>query len=165
MAVIRAALPDLRAQGGGRIIQMSTVGRQTADAGASLYHASKWGIEGFADSLAREVAPFGIGVTIVEPGGARTDFRFGGLQLGTPLDVYDDNPAALIRGLRNPAYQSAGDPERMAERIIASVDQHPAPRRLVLGHRAYTSIITALADRLADIEPQEEVARSADFRT
>jgi NAD(P)-dependent dehydrogenase (short-subunit alcohol dehydrogenase family) len=161
--VIRAALPHLRNQGGGRLVQMSTVGGQTADAGASLYHASKWGIEGFADSLAKEVAPFGIGVTIVEPGGARTDFRFGGLQLGAPLDAYEGTPAALVRGLQNPAYQSAGDPERMAERIIATVSQDPAPRRIVLGHSAYHAIRASLAERLADIEPQEEAALSADF--
>lgn len=161
--VIRAALPHLRKQGGGRIVQMSTVGGQTADAGASLYHASKWGIEGFADSLAKEVAPFGIGVTIVEPGGARTDFRFGGLQLGAPLAAYDGTPAALVRGLQNPAYQPPGDPERMAERIIATVSQDPAPRRIVLGHSAYNAIRTSLAERLADIEPQEEAAVSADF--
>jgi NAD(P)-dependent dehydrogenase (short-subunit alcohol dehydrogenase family) len=161
--VIRAALPHLRAQGAGRIIQMSTVGGQTADAGASLYHASKWGIEGFADSLAKEVAPFGIGVTIVEPGGARTDFRFGGLQLGAALQAYDGTPAALVRGLQNPAYQSAGDPERMAQRIIASTDHNPAPRRLVLGQSAYNAIRAALTERLADIEPQEQTASSADF--
>ena len=73
--LIRAALPHLRAQGGGRIIQMSTYGGQVAFAGNSMYHATKWGIEGFVDSVAQEVAPFGIGMTIVEPGGARSDFR------------------------------------------------------------------------------------------
>ncbi len=161
--VIRAALPHLRAQGGGRIVQMSTVGGQTADPGASLYHASKWGIEGFVDSLAKELAPFGIGVTIVEPGGARTDFRFGGLQLGTPLADYDGTPAALVRGVQNPAYQPAGDPVRIAKSIIASVDEDPAPRRLVLGRSAYDAIRSSLTERLADIEPQEDSARSADF--
>ncbi len=161
--VIRAALPHLRAQGGGRIIQMSTVGGQTADAGASLYHASKWGIEGFVDSLAKELAPFAIDVTIVEPGGARTDFRFGGLQLGTPNPAYDGTPAALVRGLQNPAYQSAGDPERMVAQIIASVDQDPAPHRLVLGATAYSAIRATLTARLADIEPQEVAAATADF--
>ncbi len=73
--VVRAALPHLRAQGGGRIVQLSTYGGQATHPGASLYHASKWGIEGFMESLAKEVAGFGIGVTIVEPGGARTGFR------------------------------------------------------------------------------------------
>jgi NAD(P)-dependent dehydrogenase (short-subunit alcohol dehydrogenase family) len=71
--LIRAALPQLRAQGSGRIIQMSTYGGQVAFPGNSMYHATKWGIEGFAESVAQEVVPFGIGVTIVEPGGARTE--------------------------------------------------------------------------------------------
>jgi NAD(P)-dependent dehydrogenase (short-subunit alcohol dehydrogenase family) len=75
--LIRAALPHLRAQGSGRIIQMSTYGGQVAFPGNSMYHATKWGIEGFAESVAQEVVPFGIGVTIVEPGGARTEFRYG----------------------------------------------------------------------------------------
>jgi NAD(P)-dependent dehydrogenase (short-subunit alcohol dehydrogenase family) len=161
--VVRAALPHLREQGGGRIIQLSTVGGQTAGAGASLYIASKWGVEGFADSLADEVTPFNIGVTIVEPGGARTGFRLKGLQLGTPLAAYDNTPAAGARGLQNPAYLEPGDPERMAALIIASVDQEPAPRRLVLGHDSYRAIVAALTSRLADIEPQEEQAKSADF--
>jgi len=71
--LIRAALPHLRAQGGGRVIQMSSYGGQVAFPGNSLYHASKWGIEGFVESVAQEVASFGIGMTIVEPGGARTE--------------------------------------------------------------------------------------------
>jgi len=68
--LIRAVIPHLRAQGGGRIIQISTYGGQVAFAGNSLYHATKWGIEGFVESVAQEVAGFGIGMTIVEPGGA-----------------------------------------------------------------------------------------------
>lgn len=71
--LIRAALPHLRAQGGGRIVQISSYGGQVAYPGNSMYHATKWGIEGFVESVAQEVAPVGIGMTIVEPGGARTD--------------------------------------------------------------------------------------------
>jgi NAD(P)-dependent dehydrogenase (short-subunit alcohol dehydrogenase family) len=70
--LIRAVLPHLRAQGGGRIIQISSYGGQVAFPGNSLYHATKWGIEGFVESVAQEVASFGIGMTIVEPGGARS---------------------------------------------------------------------------------------------
>lgn len=80
----RAVLPHMRAAGGGRIIQMSTYGGQVAFPGNSLYHASKWGLEGFSESLAQEVAPFGIGVTIVEPGGARTEFRYASAQVAEP---------------------------------------------------------------------------------
>ena len=78
--VVRTALPHLRGQGGGRIIQVSTYGGQVALPGGSLYHAGKWKIEGFIDAVGQEVAPFNIGVTIVEPGGARTEFRFGSSQ-------------------------------------------------------------------------------------
>lgn len=70
--VVRAALPHLRKQGGGRILQMSSVGGQVASPGLSVYNASKWGIEGFLEATAQEVEPFGIQITLVEPGGGRT---------------------------------------------------------------------------------------------
>jgi NAD(P)-dependent dehydrogenase (short-subunit alcohol dehydrogenase family) len=85
--LIRAVLPHLRDQGGGRIIQISSYGGQVAFPGNSLYHATKWGIEGFAESVAQEVAPFGIGMTIVEPGGARTEFRYGSAQVAKLMPV------------------------------------------------------------------------------
>ena len=105
--LIRAALPHLRAQGGGRIIQMSTYGGQVAFPGNSMYHATKWGIEGFAESVAQEVAPFGIGVTIVEPGGARTEFRYGSAQVADPLPAYDGTRRMPSRGCSTPP---AGSP-------------------------------------------------------
>jgi len=162
--VVRAALPHLRAQGGGRFVQLSTYGGQATNAGGSLYHAGKWGIEGFMEAVAKEVEPFGIGVTIVEPGGARTDFRYGGLTLATPMAAYDSTPAAMVRGIQDRSRPSLGDPAKMAELIIASVDETPAPLRLVLGSDSYRIITTALRDRLAQIEPQEERAASTDWR-
>ncbi|WP_407857726.1 SDR family NAD(P)-dependent oxidoreductase [Enterococcus hailinensis] len=81
IGMIRSILPHMRKQGGGRIIQMSSYGGQVAFAGNSMYHATKWGIEGFVESVAQEVAPFNIGMTIVEPGGARTEFRYGSAQV------------------------------------------------------------------------------------
>jgi len=91
--LIRAVLAHLRAQGGGRIIQISSYGGQVAFPGNSMYHATKWGIEGFVESVAQEVAPFGIGMTIVEPGGARTEFRYGSAQVAELMPIYDDTPA------------------------------------------------------------------------
>ncbi len=161
--VARAAFPHLRAQSGGRIIQLSSVGGQTASPGGSLYMASKWGIEGFMDALAQEVAGFGIGVTIVEPGGARTDFRFGSLRLGKPMAAYDGTPAAMVRGVQDPAYPSPGDPAKMAAVMIASVDQTPAPLRIALGSDAFDRIQAALTARLASLEAQQELAYSTDF--
>jgi NAD(P)-dependent dehydrogenase (short-subunit alcohol dehydrogenase family) len=164
IALIRAALPHLRGQGGGRIVQISSYGGQVAFAGNSLYHAAKWGIEGFCESVAQEVAPFGIGVTIVEPGGARTEFRYGSAQVATPLPAYEGNPAhAFVRMLDPKNGLAPGDPARMATRIIESVDVEPAPMRLVLGSQALQSTIDTLQRRIAGFEAQRELAASTDF--
>ncbi|MBL7254077.1 SDR family oxidoreductase [Paractinoplanes lichenicola] len=148
----RAALPHLRAQGGGRLIQLSSVAGLTAFPGASIYHASKWGVEGFIEALAGEVAPFGIGVTLVEPGGARTEFARGSLRTGTPLSAYDNTPAAFVRGLRDGSVEIPGDPGEYAARVIASADVEPAPLRLVLGDDSYAGVTAALRNRLAGVE-------------
>ena len=161
----RAALPHLRAQGGGRLIQVSSVAGLAAHAGASLYHAGKWGIEGFMEALAQEVAPFGIGVTLVEPGGASTAFSRGSLQLSEPLSAYDGTPAAFVRQFKQGPVPLRGDPAKIAARIIDSAEQQPAPLRLVLGSDSYQAVTGALRNRLAQIEPQEATAAQTDAST
>ena len=162
--LIRAVLPHLRAQGGGRIIQISTYGGQVAFPGNSLYHATKWGIEGFVESVAQEVAPFGIGMSIIEPGGARTAFRYGSAQVADLMPIYDGNPAHAFLKMLDPKNGLApGDPARMAARIIESVDVEPAPLRLVLGSQALESTLTTLRKRIASFEGQSDLAASTDF--
>jgi NAD(P)-dependent dehydrogenase (short-subunit alcohol dehydrogenase family) len=162
--LIRAALPHLRAQGGGRIIQISSYGGQVAFAGNSLYHATKWGIEGFVESVAQEVAPFGIGMTIIEPGGARTEFRYGSAQVAHLLPVYDQTPAHSFLSMLDPKNGLApGDPARMAARIIESVDVEPAPLRIVLGSQALESTLATLRKRMEGFEAQRDLAASTDF--
>ncbi|GAA2246586.1 SDR family oxidoreductase [Herbiconiux moechotypicola] len=161
--LLRAAVPYLREQNGGRIIQVSTYGGQATNPGASLYHASKWGVEGFMEGNARDLAPFGIGVTIVEPGSAATGFRVDSSQLPTPLEAYDGTPAAMSRGIQNPALPSVSDPEKVAAAIIASVDVSPAPLRLVTGSDSQKYIRDALAERLADIDAQKASAATTDL--
>jgi NAD(P)-dependent dehydrogenase (short-subunit alcohol dehydrogenase family) len=162
--LVRAALPHLRAQGGGRVIQISSYGGQVAFPGNSLYHATKWGIEGFVESVAAEVTPFGIGLTIVEPGGARTEFRYGGAQVATPMLEYHGNPAHAFMRMLDPRNGLApGDPARMATRIIESVDVEPAPLRLVLGSQALESTLATLRARIAGFEAQREFAASTDY--
>jgi NAD(P)-dependent dehydrogenase (short-subunit alcohol dehydrogenase family) len=162
--VVRAALPHLRAQRGGRILQLSTYGGQAAFPGGSLYHASKWGIEGFMEATMQEVAPFHIGVTIVEPGGARTAFRFGGAQLGPRMDAYDDTPAAMTRRiLQDTSRLPQGDPAKMARVMIDSVEQDPAPKRIALGSDAYAIMHRALTERLTALEAQKDLAFSTDL--
>jgi NAD(P)-dependent dehydrogenase (short-subunit alcohol dehydrogenase family) len=162
--LIRTVLPYLRAQGGGRVIQISSYGGQVAFAGNSLYHATKWGIEGFVESVAQEVAPFGIGMTIIEPGGARTEFRYGSAQVAQLLPVYDQTPAHSFLSMLDPKNGLApGDPARMAARIIESVDVEPAPLRLVLGSQALEGTLATLHKRIEDFEAQTELAASTDF--
>jgi NAD(P)-dependent dehydrogenase (short-subunit alcohol dehydrogenase family) len=162
--LIRAALPHLRAQGGGRVIGLSTYGGQVALPGGSLYHASKWGLEGFLDAISQELVPFKIGVTIIEPGGARTNFRFGGAQLGTRMDAYEGTPAAMVHTmLTDTSRLPPGDPAKMAKVILESVDQTPAPKRIAMGRDAYGAIHKALTDRIAELEAQKNLALSTDF--
>jgi len=162
--LIRAALPHLRAQGGGRIIQISSYGGQVAFPGNSMYHATKWGIEGFVESVAQEVASFGIGMTIVEPGGARTEFRHGSAQVAKLMPIYDGTPAHTFLRMLDPKQGLApGDPARMAARIIESVDIEPAPLRMMLGSQALESTLTTLRKRIAGFEAQTELAASTDF--
>lgn len=162
--LIKSALPHLRTQGGGRIIQLSSYGGQVAFPGNSLYHATKFGIEGFCESVAQEVKLFNIGVTIVEPGGARTEFRYGSTKVARLLSVYDGNPAhGFIKMLDATNGQAPGDPARMAARIIESVDIEPAPMRMVLGSQALANTISTLKARVADFETQTKLAASTDF--
>ena len=160
--LIKTAVPYLRRQGGGRIIQMSTYGAQVAFAANSMYHATKFGIEGFCEALAQEVAQFNIGVTMVEPGGARTEFRYGSAKVAKLMPEYESchgflNMLDASKGL------APGDPVRMAERIIESVDKEPAPLRMVLGSQALSATLTRLKERVADYETQTELAASTDY--
>jgi len=160
--LIKSALPHMRKQGGGRIIQLSSYGGQVAFPGNSMYHATKWGIESFCEAVAQEVRQWGIGITLVEPGGARTEFRYGSARIATLMPEYEASHAFLnmldaSKGL------APGDPVRMAVRIIESVDKEPAPLRMVLGSQALQSTISTLKARVADYETQTELAASTDF--
>ncbi|TCP30126.1 SDR family oxidoreductase [Sphingomonas sp. BK235] len=161
--VIRAALPFLRAQGGGRIIQLASMGGQTAYPNLSLYHATKWAIEGFVEAVAQEVAPFGIEFTIVEPGVARTNFYAGSMASGAAMAIYEDTPAgAFRRAAAEGLFPNNGDPVKMANAMVDSVYTNPAPRRLTLGSDAYHAVREALVGRLSALDAQKAIALSTD---
>lgn len=162
--LIRSVIPYMRKQGGGRIIQMSTYGGQVAFAANSMYHATKWGIEGFCESVAQEVKPFNIGITLIEPGGARTEFRYGSAQVGQLMPEYEACHNFL--DMLDPKKGLApGDPKLMAERIIESSDLEPAPMRIVLGSQALSTTIDVLEKRLADFKTQSKIAASTDIQS
>ncbi|MBR0280414.1 MAG: SDR family oxidoreductase [Oscillibacter sp.] len=159
--IIHDALPYLRKQGGGRIIQLSSYGGQVAFPANSLYHATKFGVEGFCESVAQEVAKFNIGVTIVEPGGARTEFRYGSAHVANLMPEYE-HVHGFLNMLDKSKGLAPGDPAKMAARIIESADKNPAPLRMVLGSQALAATIQRLEERVADYKTQTELAASTD---
>ncbi|QKJ88736.1 SDR family oxidoreductase [Paramixta manurensis] len=160
--LIRAALPYLRQQGGGRIVQISSEGGQMAWPNFSLYHATKWGIEGFIESVAQEVAPFGIDFLIAEPGPTETNFA-SGVDMAEPMACYDNTPAGEVRrGLANGSIAINGDAAKTVEAIITATDADAPPFRLALGSKAYHSIRAALNTRLDVLEENRAVAMSVD---
>ncbi|MEC3951814.1 SDR family oxidoreductase [Nocardia sp. CDC153] len=147
--VTQAALPILRGQGSGHIIQVSSIGGISAFLNLGAYHASKWALEGFSQSLAQEVAPFGIHVTLVEPGGFDTDWAGPSAFHATPNPAYDAARAARA-AQRNSVKR--GDPTATAPAIFAVVDADEPPLRIFLGE-------APLAIATADYESRLETWR------
>ena len=162
IALIRSALPYLRKQESGNIIQISSYGGQVAFAANSMYHATKFGIEGFCESVAQEVAKFNIKMTIVEPGGARTEFRYGSAKVASLTPEYDHVHGFL--NMLDPSKGLApGDPAKMAQRIIECVDDPDTPLHFVLGSQALKATIERLEERVAAYKTQTESAASTDI--
>ena len=158
--VARAAIPHLRNQGGGRLLQISSFGGQFGIAGISVYCSSKWGIEGFYESLQTEVSPFGIGVTLIEPGTNNTNMPKNG-KLAPAISDYENTPVAQMRGYAGqtwPEYPS--DVMKTAQAIIDCADMNPAPMRLTLGPDSYTYIHAALEKRLGELEANKTITLS-----
>ncbi len=168
----RAVLPFFRKQGSGHIVQISSMAGHYSIPGMGLYCSSKWAVEGAFEALAKEVAPFNIKTTMVEPGGIRTNFLTSNAVFGERLDEYRDTEAdqfvSLMKGELPGIDMSmfnqmvVGDPDKMAQQIIGRVNQGEGPLRMALGSDAYDQIRTVLLDRLAALEAQKELAYSTD---
>ena len=159
---VRATLPHLRRQGGGRLLQTTSEGGQTVYPGFSIYHATKWGMEGFMETIAAETQAFGIDVTIVEPGPTRTSFSANAIR-AEPMSDYEATPVGDVRrALASGSFAISGDADRCADAIIACVDDPNPPRRLILGSTAYTNVERSLSERLAAVRAQQTTAASVD---
>ncbi|RPD97813.1 SDR family oxidoreductase [Candidatus Pantoea deserta] len=160
--LIRAVIPLMRQQGGGRIVQVSSEGGQIAYPNFSLYHATKWGIEGFVESVRQEVAAFGIDFLLVEPGPTATNFG-AGLDIADALPVYRDTAAGEVRkALANGEFTIKGDAQKCVTAMIAAADADSTPLRLPLGSTAWDNIEKALSMRLDALRAMKSVAYSAD---
>lgn len=153
--VTQAALPIMRAQGSGHIIQISSIGGVNAFPGLGLYHASKWALEGFSQSLAWEVRDFGIHVTLVEPSGFSTDWSGPSAKISGPIEVYD--PIREKMQARR-AGSAPGDPEATGAAMLAIVDAPEPPLRVFFGDVGLPMIRKEYANRLAEWEKWDHIA-------
>jgi NAD(P)-dependent dehydrogenase (short-subunit alcohol dehydrogenase family) len=158
--VTQAALPLLRAQGSGHIIQVSSIGGISAFPMVGIYHASKWGLEGFTQSLAQEVAEFGIKVTLVEPGGFTTDWSGPSAKHSEQLPAYRDyrEQVQQVRSQRNAL---RGDPHASGAAILRVVDAGEPPLRVFFGSSPLSIAEQDYASRLETWRTWQDVAELA----
>jgi len=158
--VTQAALPIMREQRSGHLLQVSSIGGVHAFPGLGLYHASKWALEGLSQALAAEVAAFGIHVTLIEPTGYATDWAFGSAVRA------EENPAYAelreqVMAARAKVVADRGNPAATAPVILQLVDMDNPPLRLFLGEGPHEMIVAEYSKRLAEWDQYDELSRSA----
>ena len=161
--VTRAALPIMRKQKSGCILQISSVGGRLALPGSTAYHAAKWAVGGFTESLAQEVAPFGVKVCALEPGGMRTNWGARAHKdVPDLLPEYEPSVGAVINALHSLWGQENSDPARVAQVILRLATSDRLPAHLLLGSDAVRYAGEAEASRAADAEQWRETSVSTD---
>jgi NAD(P)-dependent dehydrogenase (short-subunit alcohol dehydrogenase family) len=161
--VTRAALPLLREQGSGHIIQITSIGGRGSSPGISAYHAAKFAVEGFSESLAQEIKPLGLQLTIVEPGGFRTDWAGASMAYATPLEAYRPSVGAMREFLQQYAGQEPGDPRKGASVILGIAGAPDAPLRLPLGNDALALLRRGYKTAADELERWAHLTKSTDF--
>jgi NAD(P)-dependent dehydrogenase (short-subunit alcohol dehydrogenase family) len=160
----RAALPTMRKQKSGCILQISSLGGRLGVPGNTPYHAAKWAIGGFTESLAKEVAPFGVKVCALEPGGMRTNY---GVRANrdTPdlLPDYEPSVGAVMKALESLWGNESSDPAKVAQVVLRLAASDRLPAHLLLGRDAIEFADQADATRAADAERWREISVSTDF--
>lgn len=160
----QAVLPVMRAQNAGHIFQISSIGGVAAFPNTGLYHASKWALEGLSESLAQEVAGFGIGVTLVEPGPFRTDWNGDSMARATAMSAYDDVLSDRRESMSGAyARTQAGDPRKAARALVQVLSSDKPPRRLLLGQMAADLGPQVYSRRLDEWAQWDAIARDTDF--
>jgi NAD(P)-dependent dehydrogenase (short-subunit alcohol dehydrogenase family) len=159
--VTRAALPVLRAQRSGHVIQISSVGGRTVSAGLGPYQTAKWAVEGFSGVLQKELAPLGIHVTIIEPGGFSTDWAGSSMQLHDVREDYAETVGARVRFMQT-SFRPLGDPAKAARAILEISEVEDPPLRLLLGTDGYELARAADREKMASDERWRELSVSTD---
>lgn len=162
--VTRAVLPHMREQRAGHILNMSSIGGVVGFGGAAAYHATKFAIEGFSEDLAIDIQPFGIRLTIVEPGFFRTDFLEGSSVRYGSIDIADYEAAAVAQREKYGSYsrKQPGDPRKLAAALLKVVNSDEPPLRLAAGTDSVRMSRDALESRLAVLEQWRTLSESTD---
>src|SRR3954468_4614031 len=160
VAVTKAALPYLREQGGGTIVQISSMGGQVTMPGFGAYCAAKFALEGISEALAAEVAPFGVRVLIVEPGAFRTEFGGGRMHRSRTIDAYAVSTSGTREAVENMDGTQPGDPAKAAAAIVRAMGSEDAPLHLALGADAVEAIRAQHESLAADLAAWEDVSRA-----
>src|ERR1700722_4337024 len=160
----RAAIPVMRKQKSGHIFQVSSVGGRIAIAGNTPYHAAKWAVGGFSDALAMEVAPFGVRVCTLEPGGIRTNWARRARQHAPDLlPDYEASVGSMLKMLRGLEGRAEGDPRKIADVIVQLANSDEVPVRLILGVDAEKRVQQADAARASEAEKWRHLTASTVF--
>lgn len=160
----RAMLPHFRQQKSGHILNVSSVGGFTSFPGTGIYSATKFAIEGYSEALAKEIAPLGIKLTLVEPGAFRTEFA--GDSLATPdnsIDDYEKTAHKFVKMQSEMSGQQPGDPDKAAQAMIKAVESDNPPMRLVLGEDALEATRKKIESLQKELEEWEDVTLSTSF--
>ena len=160
--ITRAVLPYMRKQRSGRILQISSIGGRVGNAGVSIYQAAKFGLSGFTEALAKEVAPLGIKVTSVEPGGFRTDWAGASMTYAPGVEGYEDTVDKRADFFQNGGFVPVGDPVKAAKAMINLAEHPEPPVHLVLGSEAAGMLRHADEARKAEFEKWLPVTISTD---
>ena len=160
----RAAIPVMRKQKSGYIFQVSSIGGRLAFAGNTAYHAAKWAVGGFSDALAMEVAPFGVKICTLEPGGIRTNFaRRAGQDAPELLPDYEPSVGSMLRHLKSLEGRQEGDPRKIADLIVQLANHDEVPLRLILGVDAEKRVQQGEARRASEAEKWRHLTISTVF--
>jgi len=164
--VTRAVLPAMRRQRSGHIFNISSIGGVYGFAGAGVYCATKFAVEGFSESLAPELAPFGIHMTIVEPGFFRTDFLDASSVRWSEhrIDDYAEMSAALQNGYTAHSHHQAGDPAKLGAALVLLAGEEKPPLRYAAGSDAYAGVSEQLAKRVDELRAWRVLSESTDIR-
>ena len=160
----RAAIPAMRKQKGGHIFQVSSIGGRIAIAGSTPYHAAKWAVGGFSDALATEVAPFGVKICTLEPGGIRTNWaRRAGQNAPDLLPEYEASVGPILKLLQSIEGREEGDPRKIADVIVQLANSDDVPLRLILGVNAEKWVQQAETARANEAEKWRHLTVSTVF--